>query len=345
MSHREILFPSNYSKGATGGDGLKTIVIEYDSGLEDRIIKWSKIKGKWNVAHMLKDIDATKLLQAFWLAVGYGKAYTFLFKAWHDFCADMSDWTDADAISAGTIDPTNIHQLPLIGVGDSTNGTDGTSQYQLIKTYELGGNSYDRTIYKPAGTKATGSITFSGNPSNGHTITINGTAFTFVTGTPSTNEIKIGATLNNTLTNTYRALNLSTNSSVDDATYSFVFNSGVLSIEHDTPGKAGNSFTLAASNATPSSSTLTGGLDTTRIWVDGTEKTNGSHFTVNNATGIVTFTSGNRPLIGQQIRSWYEFFRIVRFDTDLNEMAFEREGAFDIRDWPEINLIEVKQAT
>jgi hypothetical protein len=115
------------------------------------------------------------------------------------------------------------------------------------------------------GVAATGNIAFSAQPANNSTITINGTVFTFVTDTPAdADEIKIGATLAETLANAVLALNASTDANADDASYVVNLAGTAILITHKTIGTAGNSFTLAASsvpasNGTPSGAALSGG--------------------------------------------------------------------------------------
>lgn len=115
------------------------------------------------------------------------------------------------------------------------------------------------------GVAATGAITFSAQPANNSTITINGTDFTFVTSTPAgADEIKIGAALAETLANAVLALNASSDIDVDDATYVVNLAGTAILIAHKTIGAGGNSFTIAASsspasNGTPSGTTLAGG--------------------------------------------------------------------------------------
>lgn len=107
--------------------------------------------------------------------------------------------------------------------------------------------------------KASGRITFSANPSNLQTITLNSVVWTFVTGTPSGNQIQIGANLGATLDAAVTALNASANSSINVATYAHTSGTAYLAIEYDTAGTAGNAYTLAASVATVSAATLVGG--------------------------------------------------------------------------------------
>lgn len=114
------------------------------------------------------------------------------------------------------------------------------------------------------GVAATGNISFSAQPANNATITINGQAFTFVTGTPTTNQIKIGATLAETLENAVLKLNASVVSGVAAARYELDLTATKILVVHKTIGAAGNSFTLAAgdspaSNGTVSAGTLAGG--------------------------------------------------------------------------------------
>lgn len=105
---------------------------------------------------------------------------------------------------------------------------------------------------------ATGSITFSSNPSASDTITINGIVFTFVAAGATGNQINIAASLDLTLDNMISVLNISVEANVALATYT-EDGEAVLTITYDTSEEAGNTFTLAASVATISATTLRGG--------------------------------------------------------------------------------------
>ncbi|MFN7129374.1 MAG: phage tail tube protein [Brevundimonas sp.] len=124
------------------------------------------------------------------------------------------------------------------------------------------------------GVAASGALVFSGQPANNSTMTVAGQAFTFVTGTPTANQIKIGPTLAQTLANAVRALNLSAVAGVAAATYWGDGDGKTIRIAHDVLGTAGNSFTLAASAVaiTVSGATLTGGAATgayRHVWTSG----------------------------------------------------------------------------
>jgi uncharacterized protein (TIGR02217 family) len=62
------------------------------------------------------------------------------------------------------------------------------------------------------------------------------------------------------------------------------------------------------------------------------------YFTVDTTTGIITFTTGHIPLVGEVITAGYEFDVPVRFDTDSlsTELTYYQQGNIDVP------LIEVK---
>lgn len=106
---------------------------------------------------------------------------------------------------------------------------------------------------------ASGFIEFSENPSDGDTITLGGTTWTFVDSTPGANETEIQGTLIQTLDALVSALNLSADAEIEKATYSRPTGTERLVILFDTAGALGNAFTIAASGATASGTRLTGG--------------------------------------------------------------------------------------
>ncbi|MGZ8401284.1 MAG: phage tail tube protein, partial [Methyloceanibacter sp.] len=117
---------------------------------------------------------------------------------------------------------------------------------------------------------AVGTITFAANPSAGHTITLNGVVWTFTDTTPSGNETEIAGTLAGTLDQLVIDLNGSANAEIAKCTYSHT-PSGTLRVVFDTTGIGGNTFTLAASNATVSGATLSGG-GAAHVWESGSDE-------------------------------------------------------------------------
>jgi hypothetical protein len=104
---------------------------------------------------------------------------------------------------------------------------------------------------------AVGSITFGTNPANSATITLGGTVVTFVTGTPTGNQVQIGADTAATLANLLAFLTSSTDVNLVKFVYSTIGNR--LYLKAATPGTGGNALTVAASAATVSGATLAGG--------------------------------------------------------------------------------------
>lgn len=109
---------------------------------------------------------------------------------------------------------------------------------------------------------AVGTFTFSGQPSPNDTITLNGTAVTFVASGATGNQVNIGTDLPTTLANLLTFLNSSTDTQI--AKFDFAVAGSVLYVVAAAPGTAGNALTLAKSGtaATVSGSTLAGGTGT-----------------------------------------------------------------------------------
>jgi uncharacterized protein (TIGR02217 family) len=77
---------------------------------------------------------------------------------------------------------------------------------------------------------------------------------------------------------------------------------------------------------------------TVRIAVGGVEKVEGTSFSCDTSTGLVTFLPGHVPPVGASVTAGFEFDVPVRFDTDEIEVDL---SAFDAGDIPKIPLIEI----
>jgi hypothetical protein len=114
------------------------------------------------------------------------------------------------------------------------------------------------------GVAASGAYVFSAQPAANAIITIGGQAITFVSGTPAANQVKIGATLKETLQNAVWHLNSSAVAAISAQTYSLNLAGNTIGILSKTIGVGGNSVTIVAgstpaTNATASGATLAGG--------------------------------------------------------------------------------------
>ncbi|CAJ0737693.1 hypothetical protein R16034_00814 [Ralstonia edaphis] len=116
-----------------------------------------------------------------------------------------------------------------------------------------------------AGTAASGTITLTGNPAANDTVTVGGTAITFVSANPTGNQVLIGTTAAQTAANLQAFLQASADVNISKCKYSTTL--GVVSVTYASVGSAGNSFTLAKSstNITLSGATLSGGVNASSI--------------------------------------------------------------------------------
>ncbi len=76
-----------------------------------------------------------------------------------------------------------------------------------------------------------------------------------------------------------------------------------------------------------------------RVAVSGTEVSEGSAFTVDPTTGIVTFIAGHIPPLSAAVTAGFSFDVPVRFDTDYLEVDL---SAFEAGAIPKIPLVEIK---
>lgn len=121
--------------------------------------------------------------------------------------------------------------------------------------------STDTITITGGGVAASGTYTFTGNPTNGQNIVLNGVTWTFTTGVPTTAQTKIGANTAVTLSTLALNLNASENASINVASYSA--SATVLTITYNTTGTGGNAYTLAVGTygGAVSAATLAGGVN------------------------------------------------------------------------------------
>lgn len=120
-----------------------------------------------------------------------------------------------------------------------------------------------RNSWNSANAKAVNYVKFTKNPTANETITLNGTAVTFVAGAAVGNQVQIAVDMNTTVTNLKTFLNASADAQISKCTYasgnwltanlqSNGVTFAVLEATFDTVGTSGNSFTFATlSNTAP----------------------------------------------------------------------------------------------
>lgn len=143
-----------------------------------------------------------------------------------------------------------------------TYSTIGAITTITARAYGVAGNSY--TLTKVGANISVGGATFSGGVA-ADTLTVNGTAITFVAVTPSGNQVLVGPTVAATSANLQQFLAASANANIDDATYAT--SSLVTTVTYKSTGTGGNSFTLAKSSShiTISGAVLSGGVVTSTV--------------------------------------------------------------------------------
>ena len=135
MAFHEVRFPDNISRGARGGPERRTQIVELASGDEERNASWANSRRRYDVAYGIRRADDLAAVVAFFEARN-GRLHGFRFKDWGDFKSCLPSQTP------GATDQQ-------VGIGDGT-----TTQFQLVKRYTSGAQSWTRGIAKPV----TGSV-------------------------------------------------------------------------------------------------------------------------------------------------------------------------------------------
>lgn len=143
----------------------------------------------------------------------------------------------------------------------------------------------------PVGVAASGTITFSANPSANDTLTVASTTITFVSGTPEDGEVKIGTDVAETIANVLAADFGSSVVLAKDGT-------SKITVTATAKGTSGNSIALGKSSTaiTVSGAALSGGVATNNVTVKLQDSDNGTDFT-DVAGASLTFVD---PLKGAQ---------------------------------------------
>lgn len=173
MAFHNVRFPVKISFGSAGGPERKTDIVEMSTGAEERNSPWLHSRHRYNVAYGIRSMNQIHDVLAFFEA-RHGQLNSFRYKDWADYRSGLPDETDTSPTGPGS-----TH----VGVGNGVK-----TEFQLSKRYTSGNQNYDRPITKPvSGTTriavngsemtsgwsmntATGIITFSSAPANGHAI-------------------------------------------------------------------------------------------------------------------------------------------------------------------------------
>lgn len=174
------------------------------------------------------------------------------------FSCDNIDMPNV-ALMFGSSDPVDETVTLQTGISENLVGVHKDRYYQLGSAISPDGvgSVSNVVVNDSSGIAAYGYVAFAANPSAADTLTINGHAITFVSGTPTTHQVQIGA--NTALT----AQRLKTEINAFQSLYG-VSASGfanAIDLQALVAGTGGNSLTLAKSGTNPtlSGATLSGG--------------------------------------------------------------------------------------
>lgn len=135
MSFHDVRFPTDISRGATGGPERRTDVVVLGSGHEERNARWADSRRAFNAGYGVKTLDQIHAVVAFF-EERRGRLYGFRWK-------DHTDWrSGVPSVTPGALDQT-------LGLGDGA-----TATFQLRKRYGEAFAPWYRDIAKPV----TGSV-------------------------------------------------------------------------------------------------------------------------------------------------------------------------------------------
>lgn len=125
----EVRFPTAIAFGATGGPERRTDIVVLGSGREERNQRWAHSRRRYNAGYGVRTLDDLHAVIAFF-EERRGRLNGF---RWRDRIDAKS------SVPSGT--PSALDQVQTV--------TDGSSDFQLTKTYGSGNDLYMRPIQKP----------------------------------------------------------------------------------------------------------------------------------------------------------------------------------------------------
>ena len=130
MGFHEIRFPANLSFGSVGGPERRTEIVTLSNGFEERNTPWADSRRRYDAGVGLRSLDDVEALIAFFEA-RRGQLFGFRWKDWSDY---------KSSVPSAAVD----FEDQVLGYGDGV-----TRDFQIIKTYKSGSQSYARPIAKP----------------------------------------------------------------------------------------------------------------------------------------------------------------------------------------------------
>jgi uncharacterized protein (TIGR02217 family) len=137
MFLEDAIFPYDISYESDGAEVFSTRVSTTDSGHDQRIGYWDQPLMEYNVAYGVRTMEQLHALKRLFRVVK-GQQHGFRFR-------DPVDFTSSFAVGVESREPEPITAVDqLIGIGDGSRFS-----FQLVKTYDAGGEDAVRIIRKP----------------------------------------------------------------------------------------------------------------------------------------------------------------------------------------------------
>lgn len=298
----EVLMDSAFSYGALGGPQVATTVTLTKSGYRKVNRDWDEVKSRWNLAYGLKRDADVKTLRTFYVS-RFGPLFGFRF--WDRLNYEAS--------------------TENLGWGNSTDGTDGTDEFQLRKLY------YGTWTISATVTIASNVFTVVAPGSTGAFRDVLEDMEVLVSGSGNTDTNglwTVDATTDDTITLSATDVGGSTAQTATDVGGGGVALTFTLAVEEKTILKP------VVGLFTPETTTLA-------IYVDGALQTLTTHYTVDETTGIITFTAGNVPLVDEVVTWSGEYHIPVAFEKNSLDISMDAYEAGTLQD---ITIVELLSA-
>ncbi len=99
MFHDERL-PDHVEKGASGGPGFSTTILQLAGGAEKRNINFSRSRGSWDIGYGIQTKEDFTAILAFFYTK-FGKAHSFRFRDWGDYQIGNEEMDTPQTIGTG----------------------------------------------------------------------------------------------------------------------------------------------------------------------------------------------------------------------------------------------------
>jgi len=176
MAFPNYRLPPAVEEGAQGGPEFSTVIQESISGQEQRVRVWAKCRARYDIAYsVLHSDDPVGNYQAI-LALFYahnGRLRPFRFKDWGDYQAADTNFGTGDGADT-TFQLGKTYDPSLILLNTPGTFTYTREIYLLATTPVIKVNNVTQTVTTDYTIGATGLVTFTSPPTNGHALTWTG---------------------------------------------------------------------------------------------------------------------------------------------------------------------------